>query len=243
MHSKRKTRSSTVNILELPLFADPNDERDALMRGMETEGPVHAFSGGASKSAISKSAKPTRAATTRRRKKLQAALLKKVDARDSEEALAEQVDLLGADSDNTSKPCHFGRETAPSPTEVTPPKTKSRTRRGAAANKKYVEDIVLEDCGLGDELQRAKRWIPDFEHRKRLTKQPAGVPYGLWMSYKFLDEFIYRHSLSAEEVAALPLLDDVHEFQNSDGKTPMPMVPSGYQFDENLELVPVKEEL
>ncbi|KAI1739477.1 hypothetical protein F4680DRAFT_466339 [Xylaria scruposa] len=174
----------------------------------------------------------TRASTLRRRKKLQNALIKKVDARDPQEALTEQTELLGMSAVSP----------VPSPTEVRTPKSKGRTRRNAKGEKKYMDDILEEEEGIADELQRGKRWIPDFEHRTRPAHRPAGIPYGLWMSYKYLDEFIYRYSLSPAEIEKLPLLDDVHEYQNSDGTAPKPIIPPGYQFDENLELVPVRED-
>ncbi|RYC55217.1 hypothetical protein CHU98_g10993 [Xylaria longipes] len=180
---------------------------------------------------IHKHERKTRGTTARRRKKLQNALIKRVDTRDSQEALAEQAQLLGVNTPSSS----------PSPTEARPPKSKGRARRNAKGDKKYMDDILNEEDSLGDD-RRAKRWIPDFEHRTRPIRQPAGVPYGLWVSYKHLDDYIYRHSLSQAEVEALPLLDDVHEYQNSDGRAPKPITPPGYQFDENLELVPIREE-
>ncbi|TRX88206.1 hypothetical protein FHL15_010895 [Xylaria flabelliformis] len=195
--------------------------------------PPHSTTAG-----IQKHEGKTRAATARRRKKLQNklqnALIKKVDARNPQEAMTEQAELLGMS--NTVSP-------VPSPTEPRPPKPKGRARRNAKA--KYMDDILEEEeeeGRLGDELQRGKRWIPDFEHRTQPTHRPEGIPYGLWMSYKHLDEYIYRHALSPAELERLPLLDDVHEYQNSDGTAPKPITPPGYQFDENLELVPVREE-
>ncbi|KAI0444095.1 hypothetical protein F4803DRAFT_573728 [Xylaria telfairii] len=171
-----------------------------------------------------KEGKP-RGAVARNRKKLKEALVKRVDARDAKEALAEQTELLGA---STASP-------TPSPVEARPKKSKARPRR----EKKYMDDMLESEDG--PENDRAKRWIPSFEHRTRPTEQPPGVPYGLWMSYKHLDDYVYRHSLSAAEVRALPLLDDVHEYQNSDGRTPKPRIPLGYHFDKNLELVPIGE--
>ncbi|KAI0477971.1 hypothetical protein F4859DRAFT_513553 [Xylaria cf. heliscus] len=207
----------------------------ALSKSTDTAGKPEAADSTASHSSAAGIHKPegkTRATAARRRKKLQNALVKRVDARDSQEALTEQAELLGV---STLQP-------SPSPTEVRPPRSRARARRQAKADKKYMDDILNEEDILGDELQRAKRWVPDFEHRARPVYQPPGVPYGLWMSYKHLDEYIYRHSLSPAEVQALPLLDDVHEYQNSDGRAPKPTTPPGYQFDENLELVPILKE-
>ncbi|KAI0860029.1 hypothetical protein F4860DRAFT_525608 [Xylaria cubensis] len=198
--------------------------------------PSHSTTAG-----IQKHEGKTRAAAARRRKelqskleyKLQAALIKKVDARDPQEAMTEQAELLGMSTSTASPP-------VPSPTEARLTKPKGRARRNAKA--KYMDDILEEEEGPADELQRGKRWIPDFEHRTQTTQRPEGIPYGLWMSYKHMDEYIYRHALSPEEIERLPLLDEVHEYQNSDGTAPKPITPPGYQFDKNLELVPVKGE-
>ncbi|KAI0547611.1 hypothetical protein F4679DRAFT_586280 [Xylaria curta] len=181
---------------------------------------------------VHKSEGKSRATVARRRKKLQNALIKKVDARDPQEALTEQTELLGMSAVSPLT----------SPTEARTPKSKGRSRRNAKGEKKYMDDILEEEEGLGDELQRGKRWIPDFEHRTRPIHRPAGISYGLWMSYKYLDEFIYRYSLSPADIEKLPLLDDVLEYQNSDGTAPKPITPPGYQFDENLELIPVRKE-
>ncbi|KAI1426393.1 hypothetical protein F5Y12DRAFT_713124 [Xylaria sp. FL1777] len=171
----------------------------------------------------------SRSSATRHRKKFQQALIKKVDARNSEDAWAEQANLLSLS--NASPPS--------SPTSARASKPMALSRRRPKA-KKYMDDILnVEDSGE-DELKRGKRWIPDFAHRKRPNHQPPGVPFSLWMSYKHLDEYMYRHSLSREDLEALPLLDDVHEYQNSDGRIPQPITPPGYQWDENLELIPVE---
>ncbi|KAI1747567.1 hypothetical protein F4782DRAFT_535327 [Xylaria castorea] len=223
--SKKPHRSSTHH---RPAKAFPKTTDTADKAKIEDITPSHSTTTG-----IHKHEGKTRAAAARRRKKLQNALIKKVDARNSQEALAEQAELLGA---STPSP-------PPSPTEARPPKPKGRARRNAKAEKKYMDDILDEEDGLGDELQRGKRWIPDFEHRARPAHRPAGVPYGLWISFKHLDDYIYRHWLSPAEVEELPLLDDVHEYQNSDGTAPRPITPPGYQFDENLELVPIREAL
>ncbi|KAI0903384.1 hypothetical protein F4823DRAFT_618777 [Ustulina deusta] len=162
-----------------------------------------------------------------RRKKFEKALVKKVDARNSQVAWAEQAHLFG-----------LGDASPPSsPTSTRPSKPKVEGRR-KAKGKKYMDDILSVEENAEDELKRGERWIPDFAHRRRPNHQPSGVPFSLWMAYKHLDDYIYRHSLSKEDLEALPLLDDVHEYQNSDGRIPRPITPPGYRWDENLELIP-----
>ncbi|GAW12362.1 hypothetical protein ANO14919_017280 [Xylariales sp. No.14919] len=164
---------------------------------------------------------------TRQRKKFQDALVKRVDAL-GPEAWDEQAQLLGLS------------DTFPlvSPISTKPSNLKGQGRR-RAKGKKYMDDILDPESHIDDELKRGGRWIPNFEHRKRPIVQPPGVPYSLWMAYKHLDDYIYRQSLSSAELDALPLIEDVHEYQNSDGRTPKPITPLGYQWDENLELVPI----
>ncbi|KAI1126190.1 hypothetical protein F5Y10DRAFT_267324 [Nemania abortiva] len=166
-----------------------------------------------------------RTSTQKKRKKLQNALIKKVDARDPEDALAEQTQL-------------FALSCLPSPTSpksIIPPNPRGQERRKAKGDKKYMDDVpdVIDDTF-------EDRWIPDFEHRTRPTHKPPRVPYSLWLSYKHLDDYIYRHSLSNAELEALPLLEDVHRYQDSDGRTPRPITPPGWEYDENLELVPIE---
>ncbi|TGJ82796.1 hypothetical protein E0Z10_g5979 [Xylaria hypoxylon] len=170
----------------------------------------------------------SRRPTARQRKKFQEALVKRVDAQSSE-AWDEQARLLGLS--DTSPPA--------SPASTTPPKPQGQGRH-KAKGKKYMDDILDPEDNIEDELKRGNRWIPNFEQRKRPNVQPPGIPYSLWMSYKHLDDYIYRHSLSPAELEALPMLEDVHEYQNSDGRTPKPITPRGYQWDEHLELIPVE---
>lgn len=160
----------------------------------------------------------------RQRKKLQHALIKKVDARDVEEAFAEQSHLLGLGS--------------PLPPN-SPALPKKIQKHNTVKGPKYMDDSLNEGANIDEEIHRGKRWIPDLAHRKRAVDQPLGVPFALWIAYKHLDDYMYRHSLSCEELEALPLLEDVHEYQDSDGRLPRPITPPGYMWDENLELVPV----
>ncbi|KAI1300933.1 hypothetical protein F5Y03DRAFT_396897 [Xylaria venustula] len=178
---------------------------------------------------VSKPERKSRGATARQRRKFQRALIKQVDNRDSGDAWTEQAHLLGLS--DASPP--------PSPTNMGPSKPKAQGYR-KSKGKKYMDDFIDMKDHAEDELQREQRWIPDFAHRKRPNNQPPGVPFSLWMSYKHLDDYMYRHSLSREELESLPLLDDVHEYQNSDGRKPRPITPLGYQWDDHLELMPVE---
>ncbi|KAI0521420.1 hypothetical protein F5B22DRAFT_662540 [Xylaria bambusicola] len=123
-------------------------------------------------------------------------------------------------------------------TPTTPTSTKSSKGKSHGHGKKKYMDDILED-NIDEEIKRGKRWIPDLAHRKRPNSQPLGVPFALWTAYKHLDDYMYRHSLSNEDLEALPLLEDVHQYQDSDGKLPQPITPPGFQWDENLELVPL----
>ncbi|KAJ8125509.1 hypothetical protein O1611_g8129 [Lasiodiplodia mahajangana] len=179
---------------------------------------------------VHKSEGKSRGPAQRKRKKLQNALIKRVDARDPKDALAEQTHLLG-----------LSYLLSPvSPKSTAPLKPREQLRRKSKGEKKYMDDVLTVDDSFEDELQRGDRWIPNFEYRTRPTHKPNGVPYSLWLSYKHLDDFIYRCSLSPEDLEGLPLLEDVHEYQNSDGRMPRPITPPGFKYDESLELVPIE---
>ncbi|KAI1185540.1 hypothetical protein F5B17DRAFT_445654 [Nemania serpens] len=172
----------------------------------------------------------SRGTTQRKRKKLQNALIKRVDTRNIQDALVEQAHLLGLD--RVSSPA--------SPTSPGQLRSRGQARGSTKKGKRYMDDIVGADDHPEDGLQRGRRWIPDFQHRTKPVHKPHGVPYSLWMAYTHLDDYMYRYSLSAAEVEALPLLEDVHEYQDSDGRTPKPITPPGYEFDDHLELVPIE---
>jgi hypothetical protein len=58
------------------------------------------------------------------------------------------------------------------------------------------------------------------------------------LSYQYLDEYMYLHSLSPAELEALPLREDVQRYKDTDG-APKPIPPPGFRWDEHRELVPV----
>ncbi|KAI1202270.1 hypothetical protein F5X97DRAFT_345411 [Nemania serpens] len=169
----------------------------------------------------------SRGTAQRKHKKLQNTLIKRVDTRNHQDALIEQAHLLGLD--RVSSPMSPGQ-----------PRPRGQARGSTKKGKKYMDDIIGADDCPEDGLQRDNRWIPSFEYRTKPIHKPHGVPYSLWMSYIHLDDYMYRCSLSVAEVEALPLLADVHEYQDSDGRTPKPITPPGYEFDDHLELVPVE---
>ncbi|KAI8958345.1 hypothetical protein F5Y11DRAFT_43094 [Daldinia sp. FL1419] len=166
--------------------------------------------------------------------KAKAALDKKIAAMDPEAAWTEQNELLGiprADALQNLRSLKGSRS-----------KRKSRNRKKKSEEEKYLDDFLLSD--EEDErtlsLRRSDRWIPDMEHRRRIAQKPKNVPSQLWMSYSLMDEYIFRQSLSDEEILKYPLIDDVFEFQNSSGDAGPPL-PPGFQWNDKRRLVPVDE--
>ncbi|KAI1148275.1 hypothetical protein F4825DRAFT_470517 [Nemania diffusa] len=196
----------------------------------EAEGGNTSTNSNPSMSGVHKQEVKSRCLAQRKRKKLQNALIKRVDARNPQDAFTEQSQLLNLSYllSPTSPKC------------IGPPKSPGQDRRNRKGDKKYMDENFGVDDSAEGALQRSDRWIPNFEYRSRPTHKPRGVPHSLWMSYTHLDDYIYRQSLSPAEVEALPLLEDVYEYQNSNGRTPRPITPPGFTYDENLELVPVE---
>ncbi|KAI0109787.1 hypothetical protein F4814DRAFT_424598 [Daldinia grandis] len=166
------------------------------------------------------------------------ALEKKVSSMDQQSAFLEQSGLLGVKSFLPKSP---GIESLKSP-------KLPKAKRGRGKKKKSEEDMYMDDFLLSDEenvhsgdLRRAERWIPEIEHRRRLGQKPRSVPSQLWMSYCLMDDYIYRQSLTDEEVLAHPLIDDVLEFQHGGGSDKI-VLPPGFQWDEKRRLVPVQED-
>ncbi|KAI5862029.1 hypothetical protein GGS23DRAFT_611236 [Durotheca rogersii] len=176
------------------------------------------------------------------RVKIAKELEKRVEGMGPEAALLQQRELLGL-------PANPPNVAAVRVDAGTPPaKAKRRGRRNTRDKERYMDDFLLsdeeegggahrEDEG-GDRLQRADRWLPDVEHRRRPSEKPKNIPQSLWMSYCLMDDYIYRYSLSDDEVRALPLMDDIYNFQNGG---PQPITPAGFQWDKNGTLVPVQD--
>ncbi|KAF3062197.1 hypothetical protein GL218_03617 [Daldinia childiae] len=166
------------------------------------------------------------------------ALEKKISSRDPESAWLEQSGLLGVPK-SLPQESHDIKS-------LTSPKL-PKAKRGRGKKKKSEEDMYMDDLLLSDEefghaggLQRAERWIPDMQHRRRLNQKPKNVPSQLWMSYCLMDDYMYRQSLADEEVLALPLMDDVLEFQHG-GSSDKAVPPPGFQWNEKRRLVPILE--
>ncbi|KAI2602145.1 hypothetical protein GGR54DRAFT_535129 [Hypoxylon sp. NC1633] len=179
------------------------------------------------------------------RARLARELENRVSLLDSKVARIEQHELLGAPIDLVS--------TSPARTDL--PNAKSAKKKRGRGKKKpesemYMDDILLsdkeEDEGdkakevVGDgRLRREDRWIPDMEHRgKRPEQKPKLVPYQVWMSYCLLDDYIYRNSLTADQIRKHPLMDEVYSFQNGGQQ---PVTPAGFQWDGRQRLVPIQE--
>ncbi|KAI1208352.1 uncharacterized protein F4807DRAFT_430967 [Annulohypoxylon truncatum] len=171
------------------------------------------------------------------------ALERRVSAMESEVALLEQRELLGiAEESEVISP---GIQSAPTP-KPTKPNKRGRKRRQSVDM--YMDYFLLSDEeGEGEkkkqggketeQLRRGDRWIPDMEHRGRLSRKPNAVPYQIWMAYSLMDDYIYRHSITDAEVLTHPLMDDVYSFQNGG---PQPVTPAGFQWDERRNLVPIQ---
>ncbi|KAI1800354.1 hypothetical protein F4811DRAFT_539448 [Daldinia bambusicola] len=170
------------------------------------------------------------------------ALEKKISAMDPEAALLEQSRLFGTVKNAPPR--------SPSIRSLKSPKL-SKPKRGRNKRKKSEEDMYMDDFLLSDEedkhpahlvdLRRGERWIPDIEYRPRVHRKPKNVPSQLWMAYCLMDDYIYRQSLTEEEVLAHPLMDDVLEFQQG-GNSSKPIPPTGYKWNEKRRLVPVSED-
>lgn len=166
------------------------------------------------------------------------ALEKKVSSRDHESAWLEQSGLLGV-------PKSFPQK-SPGIQGLASPKL-PKAKRGRSKKKKSEEDMYMDDFLLSDDefghpgdLRRAERWIPDMEHRRRLDQKPKNVPSQLWMSYCLMDDYMYRQSLTDEEVLEHPLMDDVLAFQHG-GSSDKVVPPPGFQWNERRRLVPILE--
>ncbi|KAI1373968.1 hypothetical protein F4677DRAFT_427792 [Hypoxylon crocopeplum] len=170
--------------------------------------------------------------------KLTRELESRISAMEPEVALLEQRELLGV----AVEPAQGTPTNPKTPTPKSVLKAKrTRQRKRLAKEDKYMDNFLLSDEdvegeGEGEQLWRQDRWIPDIEHRWRVTQKPKNVPHQIWMSYTLLDDYIYRQSLTDDEARSFPLIDDVFIFQNGG---PQPAAPAGFQWDKNDRLVPL----
>ncbi|KAI1455965.1 hypothetical protein F4805DRAFT_253357 [Annulohypoxylon moriforme] len=169
------------------------------------------------------------------------ALERRVSAMESEVALLEQRELLGIAEES-------GTNSAPNTQHPATPRS-AKPKRGHKRRQSvdmYMDYFLLSDEEQegekkqgGEEtekLQRSDRWIPDMEHRGRPSRKPESVPHQIWMAYSLMDDYVYRHWITREEVLTHPLMDDVYSFQNGG---PQPVTPAGFQWDETRNLVPI----
>ncbi|RYP80240.1 hypothetical protein DL769_002542 [Monosporascus sp. CRB-8-3] len=112
--------------------------------------------------------------------------------------------------------------------------TLESVRRGRTKKKeeRYMDDFLRDESA--DPLRRSDRWVPDIASRKRPVEKPEDIPYQLRMSYCMMEEYIYRQSLTEEEVLALPLIDEVFLFRQGG---PRPATPPGFHWDDEKVLV------
>ena len=119
--------------------------------------------------------------------------------------------------------------------DVRPPTHNFREGRRSRPTKRYMDESEFLEPDEDDELGLSLRHIPHIGLRRRVGRKPARVPFCIWMAYKQMDDFVYRHSLSEQEALALPLNDDVFAFQGVDGAKPS--LPPGFSWDDKRRLV------
>ncbi|KAI1100465.1 hypothetical protein F4804DRAFT_348537 [Jackrogersella minutella] len=178
------------------------------------------------------------------RAKATKALEKRVSLMETEVAWLEQQKVLGI----TGEPDYNTPNILSVPTPKSAKFKRGRKKRRQSEDM-YMDDFLLSDADgeeeagknkeekEGKKLQRGERWIPELAHRGRVSRKPRNVPFQTWMAYCQLDDYIYRCSLTDEEILTHPLMDDVYSFQNGGSK---PVTPAGFQWDERKNLVPAQ---
>ncbi|KAI0478438.1 hypothetical protein GGR56DRAFT_322125 [Xylariaceae sp. FL0804] len=221
-----------------------NESGPAAGMGLEARGPGTLAP---QKGGIVKASRRVRKRAPKRPPKKQlAALEKKVNALDPEHGWGEQSQLLGV-----------ATTTDPSSLPVPPFSAAKPAGSGVKRNWKrrnshrYMDDIFGFSSDDNDndeeeedkEVERRRRdcWVPEMELRgPRPAARPRRVPDQLWMAYCFLDDYVYRESLSPARVAELPLMDDVWAHQQGG---PPPPAPAGFRWDDRRRLVPAGKAL
>lgn len=176
---------------------------------------------------------------------LRSQLVKRLDGQDQEELEQQQARLLRRASvalaeDGLELPVVLDAAAVTLPDKQAPAHNNWKDGRRSRFAKRYVDAAEFLDHDGGDELGLSGRHIPQIGQRRRVGKKPVKVPFTIWMAYKQLDEFVYRRSLSDEEVAALPTDDDAFDFQGSDGKEP-PSLPTGFRWNPQKKLVDARQ--
>ncbi|KAI3401974.1 hypothetical protein diail_3948 [Diaporthe ilicicola] len=201
--------------------------------------PTNVPPNGISKTTAAKSKGPNKRAMHT----LRAKLVKKLDAEDQEQLARHQARLLRRASialagEGLGLPVVLDAAAntdvlAQSPKTTTAPSQIRLGRRGRPKNN-YVDDGEILDIDENDELGLSGRHIPQIGLRRRVGKKPTKVPFSIWMAYHQLDDFVYRNSLSEEEVVALPTDDEVFDF-HSGGEAPG--LPSDFTWDNKKRLI------
>ena len=170
---------------------------------------------------------------------LRSKLIKRLDGQDQDELEQQQARLLRRASialagEGFELPIILdaAAETLP---DRTPPAHNTRESRRGRPAKRYIDADEFLGPEENDELGLSGRHIPQIGLRRRVGRKPAKVPFSIWMAYKQLDDFVYRQSLSEEEVVALPTDDDAFDFQGGGGEAPS--LPGGFAWDANKRLL------
>ncbi|KAI1435073.1 hypothetical protein GGR50DRAFT_659276 [Xylaria sp. CBS 124048] len=121
----------------------------------------------------------------RQRKKLQQALVRKVDGRDPDDAWREQANLLGLPLSSPPPP--------PPPAMMggkgkgkAPQNDQEDHHAGGVPNGHRVDD---------NEVRRAECWIPNFEHRGRVRTRPAGISHCVYPYLAMLGQSSYGRQI------------------------------------------------
>lgn len=172
---------------------------------------------------------------------LRSKLIKKLDGQDQGELEQQQSRLLRRASialaeDGLELPLILDAAAVMMPDLDKTPPTHNKGRDGRRGRaKRYIDEAEFFEPDENDELGLSGRHIPQIGARLRVSKKPAKVPFSIWMAYKQLDDFVYRHSLSKEEVLALPTDDEAFVFQGDGGEEPS--LPPGFAWDNTRRLV------
>lgn len=190
---------------------------------------------GISKKIGAKSKTPAKRAMYQLRSKL----TKRLDGQDQDGLEQQQARLLRRASlalaeDGLELPVILDAAAVTQPERPPPKNTRRDGRRGHLA-KRYIDTAEFLEPDQNDELGLSGRHIPQIGQRRRVGRKPAAVPFSIWMAYKQLDDFVYRHSLTNEEALGLPTDDDAFDFQG--GGVKEPSLPVGFAWDEEKRLV------
>ncbi|KAG8170250.1 hypothetical protein KVR01_000995 [Diaporthe batatas] len=173
--------------------------------------------------------------------RLRSQLNKKVDSQDQEKLAQEQSRLLRRASialaeEGLELPGILEIAASKLPdTKSSPHSDKEGRRSNVRPTKRYMDESEFLEPQETDEMGLLSRYIPHIGMRRRVGRKPPNIPFGLWMAYKHMDDFVYRQSLSEKEAFSLPSDEDAFAFQSHDGAKPS--LPPGFFWDDNRRLV------